>query len=193
MKGRETYMTTVAPQRARTEGAMGRLARRRHGFGSIAGVALALGIVATAAACSSGPSINQATVKPQVTAAYKTFFNLGNPNLDAKVAVIQDGASLRNTVNTALTSSLAKSATGASIMSATLASDAVCTKAKVPTPCAKVVYSILGQGGMSLLGNETGYAVYVNNKWLVSKSTVCTLMGLFYEATGASGAPAGCG
>ncbi len=186
-------MTTVAPQRARTEGAMGRLARRRHGFGSIAGVALALGIVATAAACSSSPSINQATVRPQVTAAYKTFFDLGNPNLDAKLAIIQDGSSLRKTVNTALTSSLAASAKGASIMSATLLSDAACTKAKVDTPCAKVVYSILGAGGSSLLGNETGYAVYVDNKWLVAKATVCSLMGLFYEASGQSGSPAGCG
>jgi hypothetical protein len=186
-------MTTVAPQRARTEGAMGRLARRRHGFGSIAGVALALGIVATAAACSSSPSINQALVKPQVDAAYKTFFDLGNPSLDPKLAIIQDGSSLRSAVNAALTSSLAKSATGATIMSTAVISDAACTKAKVDTPCAKVTYSILGQGGMSLLGNETGYAVLVNNKWVVAKPTICSLLGLFYEATGASGAPPGCG
>ncbi len=186
-------MTTVAPQRARTEGAMGRLARRRHGFGSIAGVALALGIVATAAACSSSPSINAATVVPQVTAAYKTFFNLGDNSLAPKLAVIQDGAALKTAVKAALDSSLAASAKGANLMSVSVASDAVCTKAKVDTPCAKVVYSILGAGGMSLLGNETGYAVYVNSKWLVAKPTICSLLGLFYEASGASGAPPGCG
>ena len=62
----------------------------------------------------------------------------------------------------------------------------------MPSPCAKVTYSILGQGGSALLGGETGYAVYVNGKWLVAKPTVCSLLGLFYEATGKTGSPQGC-
>ena len=67
-----------------------------------------------------------------------------------------------------------------------------CTTAKLPSPCAKVSYDILGAGGTPLLAGQTGYAVDVSGKWLVAKVTICTLLGLFYSAEGKSGSPPGC-
>ena len=55
-----------------------------------------------------------------------------------------------------------------------------------------MVYDILGTGGTAILPNNNGYAVYTNGHWLVSKVTICTLLGLFYTAEGKTGSPPGC-
>ena len=62
----------------------------------------------------------------------------------------------------------------------------------LPTPCAKVVYDINGPTGTAVLANSQGYAVDVNGTWLVAKTTICGLLGLFYQAEGNTGNPAGC-
>jgi len=60
------------------------------------------------------------------------------------------------------------------------------------SPCAQVIYDILGTGGSPLLPDNTGYAVSVDGTWLVATNTVCTLLGLFYQAEGETGTPPGC-
>ena len=146
-----------------------------------------------AAACgSSGSGVDAKTAPAAILKSYKAFFDMKAKNIPAMVANIQDGASLKAAVTQAADSSLSGSAQGSSITKTTILSDAACAKVSVPTPCAKVTYSILGQGGSALLGGETGYAVYSNGKWLVAKPTVCSLLGLFYEATGKTGSPQGC-
>ena len=161
---------------------------------SLAG-ALVVALSLSAAACSSGPSVPSASVsKADITQAYKTLFNFNNKSVDAKVAVIQDGSAVRSTLSTALSSSLASAAGGASVSAVTELTDAQCTTNKVPAPCAQATYSILAPDGSSLLANQKGYASYSTGKWLVAKVTICQLLGLFYaESGGGTKTPPGCG
>ncbi|HYA68503.1 MAG TPA: hypothetical protein VED63_07205 [Acidimicrobiales bacterium] len=156
---------------------------------------LAVTALAAAACSSSSSSSNQPnpqTTQADVEAAYNTLFDLSNPSVPTKLAAIQDGQSLEQATTAALGSSLAKSATGASVQEVYLLTASECATAKVPSPCAKVKYSILGAGGAPLLGNTTGYAVYVDGHWLVAKATICGLFSLFYEAEGNASPVPGC-
>lgn len=151
-----------------------------------------------AAACGSGgvattTSRSPAAAKTQISRAYDTLFNFATGSISSKVAVIEDGNSLRTALSEALKSSLAKSATGARVRSVTLLSDSACNQAGVRPPCAKVQYDLLGKNGAPLFSTVSkGYAVARQGSWLVAKSTVCGLLSLFYSASGRSTAPPGC-
>lgn len=182
-----------APQRARSDGALGRLARRRARPGAAAGAALALGVVALLASACSGSNAPDAKAAPGlITTSYSSFFNLASKNVPEKLAHIQDGQALKAGVTAAVNSSLAASATGSKIDKVTLLSNSACQAVPVPAPCAKVTYDILGMNGAALLSGETGYAIYENGQWLVAKTTICSLLDLFYEAEGKSGSSPGC-
>ena len=167
-------------------------ARRRWAW-----IPAALAVTAlSAAACSSTSSStgpNPATTQADVQKLFNSFFNLAaDKSVSGKTAEIQDGSTLTVAAGQALNSSLAASAGGATVHTVTILSDSACAAAKVPSPCAAVKYDILGPGGQVLLPNSSGYAVYVNGKWLVSKTTICGLFGLFYQAEGNTGTPPGC-
>jgi len=174
------------------EGPGGR--RRRRTAGVLGGVAMAAMAVTVAACGSSTPAVtfNHATYASDIKSAYGTLFNLSNPNVTAKVAVVQDGTAIKGTLQQALSSSLASSSKGTTVHTTTLWSTSQCTGKKLPSPCAKVVYDIDGPTGSAVLSNMTGYAVYQNGKWLVAKTSICDLLGLFYQAEGKSGNPPGC-
>ena len=53
-------------------------------------------------------------------------------------------------------------------------------------------FDILGPDGTPILSNNRGYAVSVDGAWLVSTTTACDLLGLFYSAEGKTGSPPGC-
>jgi hypothetical protein len=106
------------------------------------------------------------------------LFDLSNPTLAPKLAVVQNGSALEAAMKTALKSSLAKLAAGASVSAVTVETSAGCKGEFLPSPCAKVTYSILGKAHAVLLGNSVGFAVYEHAKWLVSKGTICTLLSL---------------
>jgi hypothetical protein len=165
----------------------------------IAGVVAMATISLGASACSSSGSstattvkINPATEKADISSAYDTLFNLSNPSLQGKINVIQNGKSITAALHQALTSSEASAAKGSKIDSIKVLTSTQCTKAKLPSQCAKVVYDILGAGNSAILPNNNGYAVFTDGKWLVAKMTICTLLGLFYSAEGKTGSPAGC-
>jgi hypothetical protein len=48
----------------------------------------------------------------------------------------------------------------------------------LPSPCATVIYDILGPNKKPVLTGSAGSAVYVSGTWLVAKSTICTLLTL---------------
>jgi hypothetical protein len=155
--------------------------------------ALALG----AAACSSSSStptvtFNHATYASDIATAYNTLFNLANPDVTSKIAVIQNGAAVKTALSQALSSSLASSSAGTKIDSTALLTSSQCKAKSVPYPCAKVVYDINGPTGSAVLPNSQGYAVFLGGHWLVAKATICGLLGLFYQASGKSGSPPGC-
>ena len=63
-----------------------------------------------------------------------------------------------------------------------------CKNEFIPSPCAKVTYSILSPDGKVLLPNSGGLAIYEHGQWLVAKVTICTLL----ELENAGTVPPGC-
>lgn len=165
---------------------------RRRWAGALAVV---LAVAITGAACSSGPAaptIDKAAAPALIAQAYQTLFNFQDKTVASKVAVIANGSSIQSALSDALNSPLSNTATGAKVDGATVLSDAQCTTNKLPSPCAKVNYEILGSGGSTILVGPKGFAVYKNGKWLVGKVTICALLGLFWSAEQKSGSPPGC-
>jgi hypothetical protein len=174
---------------------------------TIAPVALVALVAIGAAACGStpsgkSPSTSTSTSTSTTTVAqpskdasqadikgdFSTLFDLSNPAVTPKLAVIQDGSSIRLALTKELTSSLAKQAKGAIVSSIKIETGSSCRAESLASPCALVTYSIVSPSGAKLLPNAEGYAVYLPPKWYVSKDTICTLL------TFANGnkTPAGC-
>jgi hypothetical protein len=188
-----------------TNTADGKRHRVRRRTPRVAAVAVMAGLVLGAAACSSTPSttattkattttvaIDPATAQTDISTAYNTLFNLANPALAGKIAVIQNGSSISTALQQALSSSEASASQGSKIDSVNVLTAAQCSAQHLPAQCAHVVYDILGTGGTAILPMNNGYAVFTNGQWLVAKVTICTLLGLFYSAEGKTGTPPGC-
>jgi hypothetical protein len=155
----------------------------------------AVGMAAILCACSSGSSttsVNTAAAPQDVSQLYGSFFHLSGSSLAALQAETQDGTALHTGLSQALASPDASLAGGASVQKVNVLSSSQCAAKHLPYPCAAVTYSILGTSGSALLTGQSGYAIYSNGKWLVSKSTVCNLLVLLYTAEGKSGSPPGC-
>src|SRR5690349_20518539 len=125
---------------------------------------LLLAALACATAACAGPSgststggssstIDPVTAQSNINQAYDTLFNLANKSVGAKLAVIQNGSSLREAITQALRSSLASSAAGAKVDTINLLDKPGCQSAVVPWPCAKVIYDILGTDGQPIMPN----------------------------------------
>ena len=141
--------------------------------------------IATTAPAGSSPTA-------AITAAYNTLFDFQDPSVADKVAVIQNGAAIEGALSQALSSSLASSASGANVDSVQVLDDSTCAQDGLPSPCASVIYDILGQGGTPLLPENRGFAVEINGTWLVATTTICNLLDLFFQAAGMPGTPPGC-
>jgi hypothetical protein len=159
------------------------------------------------AACSSSPaatststsSTTSTTTVPvhlpspsasraQITEAYSVLFDLSDPAVTPKLAVVQDGPSLKAAFTAAIHSALAAEAGGARVLSVKIEQGAACTNDVLPSPCAAVVYDILSPSKSVLLSGSTGSAVYENSHWLVAKVTICALLTL----DNGGKTPAGC-
>lgn len=146
------------------------------------------------AACGGGPSaptLDRKAAPAAIRHAYDVLFDFSNPSIGDKVAVIEDGSSVRGALRQALASPLASLATGAKVTKTTILEDAACKAAAVPAPCARVRYDILGAKGAVLYGGSGGYAVF-DGTWRVAHSTVCGLLATMYETLGKKGTPSGC-
>jgi len=133
----------------------------------------------------------QSGAEAAIEAVYNTVFDLSGP-IGPKIADIQDGSSIQGAFATALASSIAASSAGATVTSVTFPDAASCGGAGLPSPCARVTYDIDGPSGNAVLADETGWAVEIGGTWLMAKTTVCALLGLFWEASGMQGSPPGC-
>lgn len=131
-------------------------------------------------------SVTQSRV--EITKAFTTLFDLANPSVSAKVAVVQDGPSLKATFKRELKTALAKRAGGAKVLAVRIEHGGGCQTENLTSPCAAVTYDILAPSRSVLLANSKGFAVFTSSKWLVSKATICTLLAL---ANG-NVAPKGC-
>jgi hypothetical protein len=137
---------------------------------------VAAGLVTSAlalAACGSGssgggapstdPSSNPTAAKAAVTRLYNTFFSA--PIAQAKT-MLQDGQSLNKAFQIA-NQLKGNNTESAKVKSVTLNSNNT----------ASVVYE-LDANGSPVIAKSNGEAVYVNGKWLVSKTTFCNLVSL---------------
>ncbi len=174
---------------------------RPHTWWALAGSGL---LALAACACGSTPANSGATTSTAPTAssnaptaaasraaiekAFKTLFDLADPSVPPKLAVVQDGQSIKAAMTSELSSPLAKKAAGAVVSSIQVKSGSACQTEALSSPCALVTYSIVSPSNKPLLANSKGFAVYVSSKWLVSKVTICTLLTL---ANG-NKTPAGC-
>jgi hypothetical protein len=123
-------------------------------------------------------SISSASADAEIRSAYTTLFALDNPAVAPKLAAVQDGAQLKQAFVKELKSPLAKLAAGAKVLSITIEKGTSCRSEALPSPCAKVTYDILSPKHKPVLANSKGFAVYLNGRWLVAKTTICTLMSL---------------
>jgi hypothetical protein len=169
-------------------------ARGRRDLLSVAPFKMAaIALVAVAfAACSSSSStptttstsVPPATLPPAAVSkadiehAYTTLFDLADPAVPPKLLVVQDGSSLKAAFTAAIHSTLAHEAAGASVLSVTVHQGSDCSAKVLPSPCATVIYDILGPNKKPVLTGSAGSAVYVSGTWLVAKSTICTLLTL---------------
>ncbi len=172
---------------------------------AVVGLALALALTACSSTAppskeaAKAPARSQAKVNPtlapgEVEHAYTTLFDMADKSVAPKLAVIQDGETLRQAITQAVSSSLASTAAGAKVINVKILPAAGCQQSAMPSPCAEVTYDILGTNGQPILPSaSTGYAVFANGTWVVAKDTICSLLQLFESTQGkANVTPRGC-
>ncbi len=117
--------------------------------------------VSSAPASSSGNSAAAA----QITANWEKFFNASTP-LSQRVALLQNGTSFSSAIDSfsklPLANGIGAKVTGVTVTSATMAT---------------VTYSIVS-GSTTLLGGQTGTAVYQDGMWKVGDASLCDLFKL---------------
>ncbi|HVA04822.1 MAG TPA: DUF6801 domain-containing protein [Acidimicrobiales bacterium] len=153
-------------------------------------------VTATTTTLPSEPAPSSTTVPPTpdvsaIAQAFNTLFDPGS-SIAEKVGVIENGSSIQTALTDAADSSFASNSTGVKVDDVTFPDDSGCADAGVDSPCAKVLYDILGASGTTLLPDNIGYAVSVNGTWLVSTATACNLLDLFWRTAGSPGLPPGC-
>lgn len=136
----------------------------------------------------STTTLSVSAAKAQIRSVFEILFDLRNPAVAPKLAAVQDGSQLRQTFVKELASPLAKLASGARVLSIRLEHGASCQTEALPSPCAAVTYDVLSRSRTALLANSKGFAVYIASRWLVAKTTICTLLSLANNNV----APKGC-
>ena len=119
---------------------------------------------ASSAPASSSSSGNSAAVA-QITANWEKFFDASTP-LSERVALLQNGSSFSSAIDSfsklPLANGIGAKVTGVTVTSATSAT---------------VTYSIVS-GSTTLLGGQTGTAVYEDGMWKVGDASLCNLFKL---------------
>ena len=121
---------------------------------------------APASSASSAPaSAGSSAAAAQITANWEKFFNASTP-LSQRVALLQNGSSFSSAINAfsklPLAGGIGAKVTGVTVNSATSAT---------------VTYAIVS-GGTTLLGGQTGTAVYQDGMWKVGDASLCNLFKL---------------
>jgi hypothetical protein len=124
--------------------------------------------------------------------SFNTLFDFADGSVTNKLAVVEDGETLRQAMTEAVSTPFVKAATGIKVNASTVLATPACAKATLPAPCALISFDVVGTGGAVILPNSEGYAVSIKGQWRVAKSTVCSLFELFYQASAKTGTPPGC-
>ena len=101
------------------------------------------------------------------------FFDGTNPDVNAKVAILENGEKYRTMLAAAAkdpqASTLTTKVTGVTILDA-----AGCQAAGVASPCARVNHDLF-TGDFPALAGQVSYVIKVNGKWIVAAKSWCAL------------------
>jgi hypothetical protein len=147
--------------------------------------------IAVAGSTARNPAISTATADA-IADSFNSFFDFSSGTVTDKLAVVQDGGSLRRALTEALSNPFARAATGAKVEAIKMLDPAGCAQASLSAPCALVTYDVVGAKDAVILPNSQGYAVTFDGRWRVARVTVCELFELFYQASAKTGTPPGC-
>ena len=163
--------------------------RRLHNRAAAVLTVALVGVALAACNSSSAPPATTTTVTtttlPSVMSstaaikhAYSVLFDLSNPAVAPKLAVVEDGSTIKSAMTSTLKTGLAKQAGGATTTNISIEHGSACRDETISSPCAKVTFNIDSPQGKVLLSHDIGFAVYKGSRWLVSKTTICTLLEL---------------
>jgi hypothetical protein len=136
----------------------------------------------SAAPAATTTTIDEAAAKTAITTAFVSFLNSADPNFDARVALIQDGDSIKALFNQ-LEQANSKVASYGKVTDITLMSADDCSSNGFNSLCAGVTYDIYLKTDPTkpALAGSKGYAVLDSGTWKVAKQTFCALASLANE------------
>ncbi len=121
--------------------------------------------VSSASASASSSSSGNSAAAAEITTNWEKFFNASTP-LSQRVALLENGSSFSSAIDSfsklPLANGIGAKVTGVTVTSATMAT---------------VTYSIVS-GSTTLLGGQTGTAVYQDGMWKVGDASLCNLFKL---------------
>ncbi len=111
-----------------------------------------------------------------ITAAFTKFFDGLDPNVDAKIALLEHGDVLGSMITDAAKDPQFQQLTTV-VNSVTMQSDADCAAAKEVTPCALVLHDMF-LGGLPAMVGLKSHAVKVDGVWKVSAASWCAVVAI---------------
>jgi hypothetical protein len=137
----------------------------------------------TPGAATTQPSTAATTAAPSsaddttaITAAFTKFFDGLDPNVDAKIALLEHGDVLGSMITDAAQNPQFQQLTTV-VNSVTVLSDADCAAAAEVAPCAAVGHDMF-IGGLPAMVGLKSHAVKVNGVWKVSATSWCAIVTL---------------
>jgi hypothetical protein len=133
-------------------------------------------VVTTAASTATTSSASSSDDTAAITAAFTTFFDGLDPNVDAKIAVLQHGDLLGSMVVDAAKDPQFQQLSTV-VNSVAALSDADCAAAGEVAPCALVHHDMF-LGGLPAMVDLKSHAVRISGVWKVSASSWCAVVTL---------------
>ncbi|MGZ4805633.1 MAG: hypothetical protein ACXV5U_04550 [Ilumatobacteraceae bacterium] len=132
-------------------------------------------------AATTQPTTSATTGQPTddiaaITAAFTKFFDGLDPNIDAKIALLEHGDVLGSMITDAAKDPQFQQLT-TTVNSVTLQSDADCAAAKEIAPCALVLHDMF-LGGLPAMVGLKSHAVKVDGTWKVSAASWCAVVAI---------------
>ncbi len=122
-------------------------------------------------------TFDQTQAKTNITNAFVSFLNSADPNFDARVALIQDGASIKSLFVQLEQANSKVASTGQVTDIEFMTQDDCSSNVGFNGACAAVTYNVLVSGKVALSASK-GYAVLDSGTWKVARQTFCALAGL---------------
>ena len=137
------------------------------------------GTTATTEAETTDTTMDKAAAEAEITANFQAFFD-GKAAPESKIQYLEDGETYRESLvagSSGETGELAKR-TSTKVTKIEFFDDDQCEFEGVTAPCAKVTHDLILDGTQVALAGQASYAVFVDDKWKLSKISYCGLVAL---------------